>query len=139
MKVKTTNALMVAFNDFVHNHKINSLRFDGEGGINNVTFQNYLEKLKIQFIPILKNSHTSSSLIDRLCRTLRDIAFNMNIEISDQHMMNTVLKYYNNAPHKTLTDACFNECSNLKLIYPYGISPNDMSSNDYLQKLYIPL
>ena len=100
-KFKTTKALMVAFNDFVHNHKINSLRFDGEGGINNVTFQNYLEKLKIQFIPILKNSHTSSSLIDRLCRTLRDIAFNMNIEISDQHMMNTVLKYYNNAPHKT--------------------------------------
>lgn len=136
-KLKTTKALMDVFSSFVHKNKIKSLRFDGESGINNESFQNYLKKLNIQFIPILKKSHTSSSLIDRLCRTLRDIAFNMHVEISDQHIMNTILKYYNNAPHKTLTEACFDECPNLKLIYPYGISPNDMSNNDYLQKLYI--
>ena len=52
--------------------------------------------------------HTSLALIDRLCRTIRDIAFNLNIEhISHQQIMDLILYYYNNTRHETLTSTLF--------------------------------
>ena len=80
----------------------------------------------IEFIPVPKDAHTSLSLINRLCRSFRDMAFNMNTTIVDQKIMNQILDNYNNAPHKTLTEACFNNDSRLKEIFPNGICPNDV-------------
>ena len=73
---KTTEELIKAFNMFLKDSHINILRFDGERAIGSEEFKKYLKKNNIKFIPAIPGVHTSLSLIDRLCRTLRDIAFN---------------------------------------------------------------
>lgn len=127
-KLKTTVSLIKAFNKFLNEVEtpVKYLKFDGESGVNNNKFQTYLIQNGIEFIPVLKNAHTSLSLINRLCRTIRDIAYNMNVNIVNQSIMNEVLELYNNAPHKTITNICFKNDSNLKKLYPNGISPNDV-------------
>ena len=136
-KIKTTRSLMNAFDKFIIDVKgdITSLRFDGEAGINSKVFQNYLKQYKITFIPTRPKQHSSLSLIDRLCRTLRDMSYLMNVDIIDQSIMNIVLNYYNNSPHKTLTKFFFRLIPKLKEYHPYGISPNDVTKD--FEKLYI--
>ena len=135
--LKTTTSLIKAFNKFLNDntdvphppereYSIKYLKFDGESGINNDKFQEFLAKNNIKFIPVPKENINSLSVINRLCRTLRDIAFNMNVQIIDQHIMDKILDIYNNAPHKTLTKCCFNYDPSLKEIYPDGITPNDV-------------
>lgn len=129
--LKTTTSLIKAFNKFLNDdpYTVRYLKFDGESGINNTTFQTFLTKNNIKFIPVKKENINSLSLINRLCRTLRDIAFNMNIQIVDQNMMDKVLDIYNNAPHKSITKACFGYEPRLKKFYPNGISPNNVCND----------
>ena len=89
------------------------------------------------FIPAIPKSHTSLSLIDRLCRTIRDIAFNLNIEhISHQQIMDLILYYYNNSRHETLTNTLFKAYPELKSVYRNGITPAIMDANPELERLY---
>ena len=135
--LKTTVSLIKAFNKFLNSdyygdglgrgpYQMKYLKFDGESGINNKTFQEFLAQNNIKFIPVKEENINSLSLINRLCRTLRDIAFNMNVQIVDQRTMDKILDIYNNAPHKSLTKAIFNYDPTLREIYPDGISPNDV-------------
>ena len=101
---KTTKELLKAFEKFTSEHQINILRFDGETAIHSNKFKKYFKDKGICFIPAIKGIHSSLSLIDRLCRTIRDIGFNLGYEgIYTFEMMNTILNYYNNARHETLT------------------------------------
>ena len=135
--MKTTDSLIKAFDQHLANHKVNILRFDGEKAINSKEFQNYLEQNHIMFIPAIPKSHTSLSLIDRLCRTIRDIAFNLNVEhISHQQIMDLILYYYNNTRHETLTSTLFKAYPELKSIYRNGITPAIMDANPELERLF---
>ena len=137
-RIKTTRSLIDAFNTIlpsINRTPITSLRFDGEAGINSREFQQYLKDLNITFISTRPNQHSSLSLIDRLCRTIRDMAYLMNVEIYDQSVMDIILDYYNNSPHKTLTKLFFKIEPSLKLKHPYGISPNDVTAE--LETIYI--
>jgi hypothetical protein len=134
---KTTESLIKAFKLHLEQHKVNVLRFDGEKAINSNEFQEYLEKNHIIFIPAIPKSHTSLSLIDRLCRTIRDIAFNLNVEhISHQQIMDLILYYYNNTRHETLTSTLFKAYPELKSVYKNGITPAIMDVNPELERLY---
>jgi hypothetical protein len=136
--MKTTESLIKAFNQHLANHKVNILRFDGEKAINSKEFQNYLEQNHIMFKPAIPKSHTSLSLIDRLCRTIRDIAFNLNIEhITHQQIMDLILYYYNNTRHETLTSTLFKAYPELKSIYRNGITPAIMDANPELERLFV--
>ena len=135
--MKTTDSLIKAFDQHLANHKVNILRFDGEKAINSKEFQNYLEQNHIMFIPAIPKSHTSLSLIDRLCRTIRDIAFNLNVEhISHQQIMDLILYYYNNTRHETLTSTLFKAYPELKSRFRNGITPAIMDSNPELERLF---
>ena len=138
-KIKTTESLMHAFENFLRRVNsptpVSSLRFDGEAGINSRQFQEYLRSRNINFISTPPNQHTSLSLIDRLCRTIRDMAYLMNVEIYDQSIMDIILDYYNNSPHKTLTQLFFKLNPYLRIQYRFGISPNDVTPE--LETLYI--
>ena len=130
-----------AFNKHLETHSINLLRFDGERAINSEGFERYLKSKNIKYVPSIPGTHTSLSLIDRLCRTIRDIAFNMNIEISgspessasipDQSTMNKILKYYNEARHEGLTNIIFKSHPELKSKYDF-ISPERLSLNVFV-------
>ncbi len=47
--------------------------------------------------------HGSLGIIDRVIRTIRDIAYNMKIGIITPNIMNDIVKQYNNSPHKGLS------------------------------------
>ena len=135
-KLKTTKSLIEAMKKFLKDVDfITSLRFDGETGIKADLFQKFLKEHNIKFIPTLKQQHSSLSLIDRLTRTIRDMAFNMDVEIVDQSIMNIILKYYNIAPHSTLTKLFYKVDPSLKQKYPDGIAPIDVTRE--LEELYI--
>ena len=135
---KTTTELLKAFDKFLMNHKINILRFDGETALKSKRFKKYFEDKHIKFIPTIPNIHSSLGLIDRLSRTIRDIAFNLNIEgIYTSEIMNIILDYYNNSRHETLTKMLFEADPNLIKKYPKGISPLIVNYHDYLEKLYV--
>ena len=83
--------------------------------------------------------HTSLALIDRVCRTIRDIAFNLNLRggIYNQQAMDLILYYYNNTAHDTLTQTVFKLHPELKQVYPEGITPAIMNENADLENIYV--
>ena len=133
---KTADELMKAFNKHLQIERINVLKFDGESAIKSPGFQQFLIQNNIKFVSSLPNAHTSLSLIDRLCLTVRDIAFNLGYDlILTQNQMNEILNYYNNTRHEGLTKIILVSHPELKVKYPNGISPNDMNSE--LEKIYV--
>ena len=122
---KDVNTMIKAFDEILKQTRINILEFDGEKSISSLEFQNYLKSKGIKFNPLNPGSHTSTGIMDRLCKTIRDIAFNMGADGIDNELMNQIIKIYNAAPHKTLTKILSDVKSE------YGISP---SQDDYYLK-----
>lgn len=125
---KTTNNLINVFKQFLNdvNHKITSLRFDNESAVKSKSFQTMLRNNGIKFIPVVEGSHTSLSLIDRLCRTIRDISYNLGIKILTQKDINKVLDVYNNMYH-----------SSLSKILAKKITPNEVNEHPELEQQII--
>ena len=125
---KTTNNLINVFKQFLNDidHKITSLRFDNESAVKSKQFQTMLRNNGIKFIPVVEGSHTSLSLIDRLCRTIRDISYNTKTKILTQNDINKVLNIYNNMYHSSLS-----KMLNKK------ITPNEVNDNPELEQQII--
>ena len=125
---KTTSNLINVFKQFLNdiNHKITSLRFDNESAVKSKQFQTMLRNNDIKFIPVVEGSHTSLSLIDRLCRTIRDISYNMGIKILTQNDINKVLNVYNNMYH-----------SSLSKMLGKKITPNEVNDSPELEQQII--
>ena len=125
---KTTSNLINVFKQFLNDidHKITSLRFDNESAVKSKQFQTMLRNNGIKFIPVVEGSHTSLSLIDRFCRTIRDISYNMGIKILTQNDINKVLNIYNNMYH-----------SNLSKILGKKITPNEVNDSPELEQQII--
>lgn len=125
---KTTTNLINVFKQFLNdiNNKITSLRFDNESAVKSKQFQTMLRNNNIKFVPVVEGSHTSLSLIDRLCRTIRDISYNMGIKILTQNDINKVLNVYNNMYHSSLS----------KMIGK-KITPNEVNEHPELEQQII--
>ena len=125
---KTTSNLINVFKQFLNDidHKITSLRFDNESAVKSKQFQTMLRNNGIKFVPVVEGSHTSLSLIDRLCRTIRDISYNMGIKILTQNDINKVLNVYNNMYH-----------SSLSKMLAKKITPNEVNDNPELEQQII--
>ena len=48
-------------------------------------------------------NHSSLGLIDRVIRTIRDMAYNMRIRLITPEIMKQIVYLYNNSPHSTLS------------------------------------
>ena len=125
---KTTSNLINVFKQFINDidHKITSLRFDNESAVKSKQFQTMLRNNGIKFVPVVEGSHTSLSLIDRLCRTIRDISYNMGIKILTQNDINKVLNVYNNMYH-----------SSLSKMLAKKITPNEVNEHPELEQQII--
>lgn len=125
---KTTTNLINVFKQFLNDidHKISSLRFDNESAVKSKMFQTMLRNNGIKFIPVVEGSHTSLSLIDRLCRTIRDISYNTKTKILTQNDINKVLNIYNNMYH-----------SSLSKILGKKITPNEVNEHPELEQQII--
>lgn len=125
---KTTSNLINVFRQFLNdiNHKITSLRFDNESAVKSKQFQTMLRNNGITFVSVVEGSHTSLSLIDRLCRTIRDISYNTGIKILNQDSINKILNIYNNMYH-----------SSLSKILGKKITPNEVNEHPELEQQII--
>ena len=125
---KTTTNLINVFKQFLNDidHKITSLRFDNESAVKSKQFQTMLRNNGITFVPVVEGSHTSLSLIDRLCRTIRDISYNMGIKILTQNDINKILNVYNNMYH-----------SSLSKMLGKKITPNEVNEHPELEQQII--
>ena len=135
---KDTRTLMKAFQTLLQQltKPMRTFRFDEERAIRSNEFQNMLARFRIEFQPIHSQQHTSSSVIDRLICTIRNIAFNMNINIDSQEKMDLILNYYNNAPHKTLSTVILQSEPELRSLFKYGITPNEVASIPELEIIF---
>lgn len=131
---------------------IRYLSGDSEKGFLSETFNRFLEEHQIKpFIPIQRENlnskypdfmyknnmvqkiinktipkHSSLGIIDRVIRTIRDIAYNMKIGIIDPKAMKNIVWQYNNAPHKTLTKYA-----------GQPVSPNEADSDPDLEEFIV--
>ena len=127
-------AALEAINRQIHskNKTIKYLKGDDEGAFKSHLVQNYYRRYGIKFLParreILTNStntkvkQTSLNIIDRVIRTIRDLAYNMNLNIIRPEDMENIVWQYNNAPHKTLSKYA-----------GQSVSPDEVDSNPELE------
>ena len=101
--------------------KVKLLVADDEGCFNSQTTQNFYNKhnIKFQGVPRLKKGvypkfmskkyekteplHSSLGIVDRVIRTLRDMAYNVEIDVIQPAEMKRLVELYNNSPHTTLS------------------------------------
>ena len=136
---KTTNNLINVFKQFLNDidHKITSLRFDNESAVKSKQFQTMLRNNGIKFIPVVEGSHTSLSLIDRLCRTIRDISYNMGIKILTQNDINKILNVYNNMYHSSLSKILASSSLGQRVGLGKKITPNEVNEHPELEQQII--
>ena len=97
-------------------------------------FQTLLQNYKIKFIPVIKDSHTSLGLIDRLCRTIRDISYNTRTKILNQKDIDKILNIYNNMYHSSLSKMLASSSLGLR---SKKITPNEVSKDPKLEQQII--
>lgn len=103
--------------------KVNYLQGDGEGAFNSRAAWDCYDRHGIKFTPAprikmgvypefmkkeqskskMDPMHSSLGIIDRVIRTIRDMAYNMHIGVIDPNAMKDIVYQYNNAPHTTLS------------------------------------
>ena len=149
---KSVDELIKAFDKILDKGAIiQDLKFDGEPAIRSKQFKDYLHNNFINLIDKKKQVGTSLCLIDRFCRTIRDMAFTSKTQLLSQDDMDKLVNLYNRCRHKTLSDIILNadetfknnpyniklESYSIKERYPNGISPQNMKDNKYLESIYI--
>lgn len=76
---------------------------------NNITFKTVPRQYSTRYESFMKTSdsteplHSSLSIIDRVIRTIRDMAYNMKYDVITPNRMRDIVNQYNNAPHATLS------------------------------------
>ena len=149
---KTIQVIKKAFENILNQIKISRIIFDGEPSIRSQEFQEFLETHNIEINDHKLLIRTSLSIIDRFCRTIRDMAFTMNLEILSQEDMNQTIYLYNKCRHETLTRILYEteylisigkikynpiSIETLNERFPNGISPNDVNNDECLEMMYI--
>ena len=119
-KKNSTTYLKVLRQIINRNHGIVNLIGDGELVFNSRISRNFYNRNGITFKPVPRQSstryesfmnikskteplHSSLSIIDRVIRTIRDMAYDMKYDIITPNRMSDIVKQYNNAPHATLS------------------------------------
>lgn len=97
---------------------------DGEGAFKSDVSKMFYDAHNIQFTPVARQPkgaypdfmtyeqekakkteplHSSLGIVDRVIRTIRDMAYNMNIGVINPEVMDEIVYQYNNAPHRGLS------------------------------------
>ena len=105
--------------------KVEHLIGDGEGAFNSkLARESFYNSRGIDFKPVARQPkgaypdfmkyeqkkakkteplHSSLGIVDRVIRTIRDMAYNMNIGVITPEVMDEIVNQYNNAPHRGLS------------------------------------
>ena len=113
---KTTSSYLRALNKMIDEVKfmnpIRHLTGDGESAFKSKLAMKFYEQYNITFHPVTRMKiegkkgtdplHSSLGLVDRFIRTIRDMLFNAELQITPLAIKEMV-RQYNNAPHTTLS------------------------------------
>ena len=102
---KSVQVIKKAFEIILQQTKIKGITFDGEPTIRSQEFNEFLKEHQIIINDHTTMVRTSLNLIDRFCRTIRDMSFTSNREILTQEDMDEIIRMYNYCRHEGLTRA----------------------------------
>ena len=146
-KMKSTTAYLNALKKIMKKTTIKYIRADGEKAFdsinsrkfyanNGIEFQtvsrqmskypDFMQKLNMVKAITSEPSHSSLGIIDRVIRTIRDLAFNLKIGLIEPNAMEYIVNLYNNAPHNTLSKYA-----------GMPITPNDVDNDEELERFIV--
>ena len=146
-KKKTADAYINALKTIMTKTTIKHLRGDGEKAFESVSAKRFYKQNGIDFEAVRRQiskypdfmqtlnmtrsiksepSHSALGLIDRVIRTIRDLAFNLQIGFITPEAMDYIVNLYNSAPHQTLSKYA-----------GMTVSPNDVDKYDELERFVI--
>jgi hypothetical protein len=105
---------------------IKALRGDGEGAFKSNEAKEFYKAHNIKFIPVPRvlypigktgPNHKSLSIVDRVIRTIRDMAYVAGLKLNST-VIKQLADIYNNTPHSTLSS-----------IMGFDITPNIVASD----------
>ncbi len=124
-KLKATMSYLRALQKLIDKGmKVEHLIGDGEGAFKSDESKMFYETHNISFSPVERQPkgaypdfmkyeqkkakkteplHSSLGIVDRVIRTIRDMAYNMNIGVITPEVMDEIVNQYNNAPHRGLS------------------------------------
>ena len=136
---KETKNVIKMFQKLQEKTPIKMIVCDNERAFLSKEFQKYLQQNGIEQHIYIQNNvreisetndekrgvHGLLAIMDRLCRTIRNIAYNVGVinQEIDPRMMNMIINEYNDSPHTTFYK-----------IFKKKISPNMMDSSPELEK-----
>jgi hypothetical protein len=120
---KTSTAFITALQAIMSRcGKIRRLIGDGESAFVSAMTKRFYDANRITFIPVRRESsayagfmtdaqskvksspnHTSLGIIDRVIRTIRDMAYQMSVESISPEVMRRIVQFYDVSPHRTLS------------------------------------
>ena len=134
---KTTDTAISQLNKLIKQTKIKFILCDQEAAFKSDAFHRLCTNNGIKIIHYIKNNvkglietneasrgnHGALSILDRLCRTIRRMNYNLgNSSDIPPDIMERLIQEYNNSPHKTLSD-----------IVGFPISPNEVDANKRIE------
>ena len=115
IKNKSVHAVLPEIKIFVDKFKPDSISCDNEPAFVSKDTVEYLISKDIELRVITEQIHSSLGIINRFCRTIRDMLFN-----SKDLSLEEAIKIYNNSYHRTI-----------------GMKPIDMQKDSELEEMYI--
>ena len=115
IKNKSVHAVLPEIKIFVDKFKPDSISCDNEPAFVSKDTVEYLISKDIELRVITEQVHSALGIINRFCRTIRDMLFN-----SKNLTLEEAIKIYNNSYHKTI-----------------GMKPIDMQKDSELEEMYI--
>ena len=134
---KTTETAKSQLNKLLEQTKIKFILCDQEAAFKSDDFDRLCKNKGIKKIHYIKNqikgllettdtsrgNHGALSILDRLCRTIRRMNYNIGNDSNiSPPTMERLIQEYNNSPHKTLSD-----------IVGFPISPNEVDANKRIE------
>jgi len=144
---KTSKAYINALKTIMKQTTIKHLKGDGEKAFVSNDAQRFYALHGIDFVPVRRQiskypsfmadlnmvkaiksepSHTSLAIIDRVIRTIRDMAFQLKIGLITPQLMAQIVNLYNDTPHSTLSKYA-----------GFPVSPNMVDDNEELEVFII--
>jgi hypothetical protein len=127
---KTTSDYLKALSKVMEKTKIKFISADQEKAFTSSQAEQFYKEHDIKFIPVEVDAHNILGILNRICRTIRDMAYRMRINRITPDVMAEIMHQYNNSPHTDLTK-----------IMKVPTSPNDVAADEdkmiyiYNQKL----
>ena len=121
IKNKSVHAVLPEIKIFVDKFKPDSISCDNEPAFVSKDTVEYLISKDIELRVITEQVHSALGIINRFCRTIRDMLFNSkNLTLEPSAALAEAIKIYNNSYHKTI-----------------GMKPIDMQKDSELEEMYI--